>query len=185
VAPITPSISIVLAVHNGVTLLSHKIEHLLALDYPDIREIIIVSDGSTDGTAELLVEYHHPRLFPIILKEHAGKAVALNAGVGQAHADVVLFVDIRPEIAQGAILHLMRNFADPKVGCVAGELILRQRSRDDVTAVVGGLYWRYEQWIRTCEAVSDSTVGVYGGFYAIRRELAVEQPAGMILDDVF
>jgi poly-beta-1,6-N-acetyl-D-glucosamine synthase len=185
IAPITPGISIVLAVHDGVALLPQKIEHLLALDYPNIQEIIIVSDGSTDGTAELLAENHAPRLFPIILKEHAGKAVALNAGVRQAHADVVLFVDIRPEIAQGAIQHLVSNFADPKVGCVAGELILRQGSREGVTGAVGGLYWRYEQWIRTCEAVSDSTVGVYGGFYAIRRELAVEQPAGMILDDVF
>ena len=57
-----PGISIVLAVHNGVALLSRKIHHLLSLDYPNIQEVIIVSDGSTDGTAELLAEYHHPRL---------------------------------------------------------------------------------------------------------------------------
>ena len=54
VAPITPSVSIVLAVHNGVALLPQKIEHLLGLDYSNIQQIIIVSDGSTDGTAELL-----------------------------------------------------------------------------------------------------------------------------------
>ena len=54
VAPITPSVSIVLAVHNGVLLLPRKIQNLLAIDYPNIKEIIIVSDGSTDGTAELL-----------------------------------------------------------------------------------------------------------------------------------
>ena len=185
VAPITPSISIVLAVHNGVALLSRKIDHLLGLDYPNIKEIIIVSDGSTDGTAELLAEYHHPRLSPIVLKQHVGKAVALNSGMAQAHADVVLFVDIRPEIASGAIQHLVSNFADPKVGCVAGELILHQGDHDGATAAVGGLYWRYEQCIRAWEAMSDSAVGVYGGFYAIRRELATEQPTGMILDDLF
>ena len=100
-------------------------------------------------------------------------------------ADVILFVDIRPEIAPSAIHHLVSNFADPSVGCVAGELILRQGGHDGATAAVGGLYWRYEQRIRTWEAMSDSTVGVYGGFYAIRRELATEQPAGMILDDLF
>ena len=155
------------------------------MDYPTIQEIIIVSDGSTDGTAELLGEYYHPRLVPIVLKEHTGKAVALNTGVAQARADVILFVDIRPEIAPGAIQHLVNNFADPKVGCVAGDLILRQEGHYGATEAVGGLYWRYEQWIRMCETMSDSTVGVYGGFYAIRRELAVMQPDGMILDDVF
>jgi hypothetical protein len=50
---------------------------------------------------------------------------------------------------------------------------------------VGGFYWRYEQWLRTCESAFDSPVGVYGGFYAIRRELATRQPDGIILDDMF
>ena len=183
--PITPSVSVVLAVHNGAALLPSKIDHLLALDYPNIKEIIIVSDGSTDGTAELLTSQHHARLSSIILNEHSGKAVAVNAGVARATADVILFVDIRPEIAPGAIQQLVGNFADPKIGCVAGELILRQEGHDVPSAAVSGVYWRYEKWIRTCESISGSPVGVYGGFYAIRRELAVPQPAGMILDDMF
>ena len=72
VAPITPSVSIVLAVHDGVDLIQRKIEHLLCLDYPNIREIVIVSDGSTDGTAELLARQQNPRLRCIILEEHRG-----------------------------------------------------------------------------------------------------------------
>ena len=185
VAPITPSVSVVLAVHNGVLLLPHRIQHLIGLDYPNIREIIIVSDGSTDGTAELLARERHPRVRSIVLQEHGGKAVAVNAGVAEATADVILFVDIRPDIAPGGIQQLVSNFADRKVGCVAGNLKLRQEGHDAVSTAVGGLYWRYEQWIRTCEALSDSPVGVYGGFYAIRRNLAVRQPAGIILDDMF
>jgi cellulose synthase/poly-beta-1,6-N-acetylglucosamine synthase-like glycosyltransferase len=185
VNPISPSVSIVLAVHNGAVLLPRKIEHLLGLDYPGIKEIIIVSDGSTDGTVELLARQRHPRLTTVILDEHNGKAVAVNAGVAKATADVILFVDIRPEIAPGAIQQLVSNFADPKVGCVAGELILRTGIHDDASAAVSGVYWRYEKWIRTCESIYSSPVGVYGGFYAIRRELAVPQPDGMILDDMF
>ncbi len=185
VSPISPSVSVVMAVHNGEALLPLKIEHLLGLDYHNINEIIIVSDGSTDGTAELLAHEHHPRVIPIILDEHCGKAVAVNAGMAKATGDVILFVDIRPEIAAGAIQQLVSNFADPKVGCVAGELILRQECHDNASAAVGGMYWRYEKWIRTCESICGSPVGVYGGFYAIRRELAIPQPAGMILDDMF
>jgi cellulose synthase/poly-beta-1,6-N-acetylglucosamine synthase-like glycosyltransferase len=185
VRAISPSVSIVLAVHNGAALLQHKIEQLLGLDYPNIKEIILVSDGSTDGTAELLARLNHPRLTTIILKEHAGKAVAVNAGVAKATADVILFVDIRPEIASSAIQHLVSNFADAKVGCAAGALILRMEGQDASSAAVSGIYWRYEEWIRRCESICGSPAGVYGGFYAVRRELATPQPAGIILDDMF
>jgi len=184
-APILPSVSVVLAVYNGASLLPGKVQHLLGLDYPNIREIIVVSDGSTDGTAEMLSSVHHPMLKTVFLKEHGGKAVAVNAGVSVATGEVLLFVDIRPEIAPGAIQRLVNNFADPAVGCVAGELILRRKNADTTTAAVGGLYWRYEQWIRKCESAIDSPVGVYGGFYAVRRDLVEPQPAGMILDDMF
>jgi glycosyltransferase involved in cell wall biosynthesis len=185
VVPIAPSVSVVLAVHNGAALLPGKVEHLRSLDYPNLKEIIIVSDGSTDGTAELLGRQRDPRIKLILLKEHVGKAVAVNAGVEKATADVILFVDIRPQIAPGSVQRMMRNFADPKVGCVAGELILRHDGHDATSMAVGGFYWRYEQWIRKCESTFDSPVGVYGGFYAVRRELAVRQPEGMILDDMF
>ena len=185
IASVTPSVSIVLAVHNGVSLLTQKLQHLIDLDYPNINEIIVVSDGSTDGTAELLARQQHPRLKAISLPTHVGKAAALNAGVAQATADIILFVDIRPEIAAGAIAHLVSNFADPQVGCVAGELSLRHDTHDAASAAVSSFYWRYEQWIRKSEALFDSPVGVYGGFYAIRRELATPLPAGIILDDMF
>ena len=175
----------VFAVHNGAALLQGKIDHLLSLDYSNIKEIIIVSDGSTDGSAELLLRQRHPRLTSIILDEHCGKAVAVNAGVARATAEVILFVDLRPEIAQGAIQQLVSNFADPAVGCVAGELILHCKLHDSASAAVSGIYWRYEKWIRTRESIFASPVGVYGGFYAIRRELAVPQPPGIILDDMF
>jgi cellulose synthase/poly-beta-1,6-N-acetylglucosamine synthase-like glycosyltransferase len=184
-APITPSVSVVLAVHNGIALLPRKIQHLLDLDYPNIEEIVIVSDGSTDGTAELLARQQHPLLKTIVLKEHGGKAVAVNAGVAQAKGEVILFLDLRQGIAPGAIQQLVTNFADATVGCVCGRLTLLPTGQDAASGAVGGVYWRYEQWLRGCEATIDSPVGVCGCFYAIRRELAARQPAGIILDDMF
>jgi cellulose synthase/poly-beta-1,6-N-acetylglucosamine synthase-like glycosyltransferase len=184
-APIHASVSIVLAVRNGLPLLEHRIQQLIALDYPNIQEIIIVSDGSTDGTAEFLVAQNRPQLRSVILQEHGGKALAVNAGIARATAELIVFVDLRPEIAPGALQQLVSNFADPTIGCVAGEYVLAQDSQSDGSASVGRAYWLYEQWLRNTEARIDSVVGVPGCFFAVRRALATEQPPGIILDDMF
>ncbi len=194
-------ISIVMAVHNGAAMLPAQLDHLLSLEPELVREIIVVSDGSTDGTDRILTQTllnavpdpAHPgawdrgmnRLKPILLPTQGGKTTAVNAGAAAAKGDILLFVDIRPRIESGALTSLLANFADPRVGCVAGELLLGTTGQDATASAVSGLYWRYEQWIRNCEAAVDSPVGVYGGFYAIRRALAVSAPAGLILDDMF
>jgi poly-beta-1,6-N-acetyl-D-glucosamine synthase len=178
-------VSIVMAVHNGASSLRQQIEHLTMLDPERVSEVVIVSDGSTDGTAEILEQTHHPRLRAIILPEQGGKAAALNQGIAAANGEILLFIDIRPKVAPGALAQLMSNFADSTVGCVAGELVLNTDGHDAAASAVSGVYWRYEQWIRNCEAAFDSPVGVYGGFYAARRSLVRQFPPGIILDDMF
>lgn len=185
-ADICPTVSVIMAVRNGAPLLSEKIDHLLSLDYPKgLMEIIVASDGSHDGTNKILGKVTDPRFVPIICPEHRGKASAVNAAIRCATNDILVFVDIRPRLEADALRQLVSNFADPTVGCVTGELSLRIDHHDTGTRVVGGLYWRYEQWIRKCEALTGSTVGVYGGFYAVRRELATVLPEALILDDMY
>ena len=183
--PIDASVSIVMAVHNGAHLLRGQIDHLASLDPVYVREVIIVSDGSDDGTAEILRGVNDSRVRTIILEEQVGKAAALNHGIAAASSEILLFVDIRPKVAHGALKTLLSNFADPSVGCVAGELVLNTAGHDAAASAVSGFYWKYEQWIRNCEAAWDSPVGVYGGFYAARRTLVTVFPAGIILDDMF
>jgi cellulose synthase/poly-beta-1,6-N-acetylglucosamine synthase-like glycosyltransferase len=184
-SPILPSVSIILAVHNGADRLRQKIDHLLSLDYPQDRlQIVISSDGSTDETDSIIEEYPNSSIKHIRCAEHRGKAAALNAGMRIATAEILLFLDIRPWMERGALQFLVSNFADPSVGCVAGELVLRDDGHDAGAKAVGGLYWRYEQWIRNSEATVDSPLGVYGGFYAVRRKLATPLPEGTILDDM-
>jgi cellulose synthase/poly-beta-1,6-N-acetylglucosamine synthase-like glycosyltransferase len=182
---ILPTVSIILAVHNGAALLRQKVAHLLSLDYPRDRiEIEIVSDGSTDATDDILKEFQDPHVKSFRCPVHSGKAEALNIGMQSATGEILLFLDIRPWIESNALQLLISNFEDPRVGCVAGELVLRDDGHDAGAKAVGGLYWRYEQWIRSCEAKVDSPLGVYGGFYAVRRKLASALPAGTILDDM-
>jgi len=183
--PILPTVSIILAVHNGATVVRRQITRLLLLDYPsNLLNIIVVSDGSTDGTNEILSSIRHPSVKIILWQERRGKAAAVNAGLQSAKGEVVLFVDIRPQPARNSLRLLVSNFADPSIGCVTGELILRDESHSAGAKAVGGLYWRYEQWIRKCESQVDSPLGVYGGFYAVRRVLTRPLPEATILDDM-
>jgi len=180
-----PSVTIILAVHNGAALLRQKVAHLLSLDYPQDRlDIAIISDGSTDGTDKILEEFRGSRIRCTRCSEHNGKAAALNLGMQTATGEILLFLDIRPWIESNALQFLISNFADPSVGCVAGELVLSEDGHDAGAKAIGGLYWKYERWIRNSEAAVDSPLGVYGGFYAVRRNLARALPNGVILDDM-
>lgn len=183
--PIAPSVSVVMAVHNGAAMLPAQIDHLASLDPSLVREVIVVSDGSSDGTEQILANLKKDRFTPVVLEKQEGKAAALNAGVARATGEILLFIDIRPRLANDALTLLVSNFADPTVGCVAGELLLNTAGHDATASAVSGVYWKYEQAIRNCEATFDSPVGVYGGFYAVRRALYTPFPAGIILDDMF
>ena len=180
------AVSLIMPVHNGAAIIQAKMQHLLALDPAIVKQIIVVSDGSTDNTAELLEEFRDPRLKVLQLTEQVGKAQALNQALLKANCELVVFVDIRPKMEEGALRSMISNFADRSVGCVAGELIVHRGDAHDAAASsMGGAYWKYEQWIRTSEAKWNSPVGVYGGFYAVRRRLSRSFPPGLILDDMF
>jgi cellulose synthase/poly-beta-1,6-N-acetylglucosamine synthase-like glycosyltransferase len=173
-----------LAVHNEEKYLRAKLENLDALDYPAERlEVIVVSDGSTDGTNEILDAWEDSKRRFAIVAAHRGKANALNIGMAQARGEIVCFTDARQTIAFDGLSNLVENFADPTVGCASGELILRDDSKPNALGGVG-LYWRLEKQIRKWEGIAGSTVGVTGAFYAIRRTLLTFIPEGTILDDV-
>ena len=86
--PVDAAVSVVMAVHNGAHLLRGQIDHLTALDPAYVREVIIVSDGSNDGTAQILEQVHDPRVRTIILEEQVGKASALNHGIAAASSEI-------------------------------------------------------------------------------------------------
>jgi len=184
--PVEPLVSVVMVVRNEEAVLAQKLRNLLELDYPENKlRIVVVSDGSSDGTESILREHaRNPRVHVMLNQLPGGKAAGLNAGVSIAQREVVVFTDARQEIERGAIRLLMENFADPEVGAVSGELMLG----DPVTGETGrgmGLYWQIEKRVRELEAASHSVVGATGALYAVRRELVPEVPPETILDDVF
>jgi poly-beta-1,6-N-acetyl-D-glucosamine synthase len=187
-APVTPDVSIVMAIYNGAKYLPEKLQNLAELDYPkDHIETIVISDGSTDETDGILSNYasHGDGKFRALLStEHKGKAVALNDGLRAATGTIVFFTDVRQKIAPDALRNMVSNFADPSVGCVSGELLFGKDTANTSSEGMG-LYWKMEKKIRYWEALGDSTVGATGAIYATRRSLTPELPEGTILDDVY
>ena len=179
-------ISIVIVVRNEERVLEDKLRNLLTLDYPSERcQIVVVSDGSTDRTEEILREHAgNPRVQVVMNQLSRGKASGLNDAFDLAHGDLVVFTDARQKIEPGALRLLAESFADPNVGCVSGELMLGDLDSGE-TGRGMGLYWRIEKQVRELEAASGSVVGATGALYAARRDLLTAVPEGTILDDVY
>src|SRR5205807_1092344 len=167
---------------------------LLALDNPaDRRQIVVVSDGSTDQTASVLAAYGD--VVDLVAISASGKASALNAGVARAEHEILVFADARQLFAPDALRALVAPFADPQIGAVSGELILDCEDRPEHAPAPAGsgastvstgisLYWRYEKWLRRHESTIRSLLGVTGAIYALRRSLWRPLPPETILDDV-
>jgi cellulose synthase/poly-beta-1,6-N-acetylglucosamine synthase-like glycosyltransferase len=182
---ILPTVSIVMVVRNEAAVLDRKLRNLIGLNYPaELCEVVIVSDGSSDATTQILEHNESARIRVVVRPEGCGKAAGLNEAVKIASNDIVVFTDARQEIETDALQLLMENFADPAVGCVSGELLLGDPQSGEAARGVG-LYWRMEKAIRQLEADSGSVVGATGAFYAVRRNLLVPVPPETILDDVF
>jgi cellulose synthase/poly-beta-1,6-N-acetylglucosamine synthase-like glycosyltransferase len=181
-----PSVSIVMIVRNEAGVLEGKLRNLMALDYSaELVEIVVVSDGSTDGTNEILLRSAQgSRVRVVMTPESRGKAAGLNDAIAAAQGEIVVFTDARQKIEAGAIRLLASQFADPEVGCASGELMLGNPDSGEVVRGMG-LYWRIEKTIREMESASGSVVGATGAIYAVRRQLLVPVPAGTILDDVY
>jgi cellulose synthase/poly-beta-1,6-N-acetylglucosamine synthase-like glycosyltransferase len=178
-----PAVTVILAAHNEETRITARLQNLLASDYPTAKlNIIVVSDGSTDTTADKVKSLNNPRVQLITEPQRRGKAHALNLALAAARTELIVFTDVRQTFAPDAISQLVQHFSDPKIGAVSGELMI-----DPAASAVGGsvdFYWKLEKFIRHAESCWDSSVGCTGAIYAIRRELFQPLPADTILDDV-
>ena len=176
------TVSVIVAVYNGEQFLRRKLESLLGLSYPPgLLQILVVSDGSTDGTDAIVKSFANHKV-QLIRVPHGGKAAALNAALQRASGDILFFTDVRQEIDPDALSHLVANFADPSVGAVTGELQLLDPARAGQQADLE-LYWRYELWVRRRHSRIDSLLNTTGCIYALRRSLAEPIPPDTLTDD--
>jgi cellulose synthase/poly-beta-1,6-N-acetylglucosamine synthase-like glycosyltransferase len=177
-ADITPTISLVIVAHNEAATIAAKLENALASDYPcDKLQIIVASDGSDDGTDETVARFadRGVRLFTF---PRQGKIPALNAAVAQATGEILALTDANSLFAPDSLSALVRPFADPAVGGVAGNQCYSS-GNGNAASFGERLYWAFDRWLKSLGSRSGNVISSTGAIHAIRRDLFQPVPLGV------
>ena len=181
--PITPSVSLIIAAYNEEKVIAERLDNALAMDYPRERlQILVASDGSTDGTDDIVASYASKGVLLLSLPRR-GKIRTLNAAVARASGKILVFTDANIMCRADTLRELVANFADPSVGGVAGHTTYTLDPASESSSYGERLYWRYDTWLKKLESQTGSIVSAHGGLYAIRRVLFRPVADGAVTDD--
>jgi cellulose synthase/poly-beta-1,6-N-acetylglucosamine synthase-like glycosyltransferase len=178
-------ISILISAYNEAQHIEATVLNKLAQDYTGELEVLVASDGSTDGTDEIVTRLAKadPRVRLIRQEPRQGKTAALNRLVELASGEILVFSDANSLYATDTVRQLLENFADPSVGYVTGKMVY---VNSDGSMIGDGCsaYMRYENWLRAVETSLGSIVGVDGGVDSVRRHLYRRMNADQLPDFV-
>ena len=179
-----PRATFIIPAYNEEKVIGEKIANTLSIDYPPDRvEVLVVSNGSTDRTAEIVRGAGDPRVTLIDLKA-PGKIQALSEGARRATGDILVFSDADFLLGHDSLKAMARKFADPAVGGVCGARDTGKAREGDATGEGEGLYGRWDRWQKVRESRIGSVFAADGLLYAIRRELYVPPRDAAQADDI-
>jgi cellulose synthase/poly-beta-1,6-N-acetylglucosamine synthase-like glycosyltransferase len=181
-ADYAPRLTVVVPAHNEEKHIERKIRSILDSDYPREKlKAVVVSDGSSDKTAEIARRFSDRNVVVIELKTRMGKPEAMNRALAEADGEAVVFTDASALLRRGALRALLSNLADAEVGCASAVLVPPEGAGVEGSM---GLYRRYENFLRRCESRIHSSLGATGALFAVRREWVGPLRADTILDDL-
>ena len=177
---VLPKVTLLIAAYNQREILMEKVRNCYGLDYPpDLLELAFVTDGSTDGSEDLLFDLPLVRVFHTPLRE--GRLAAISRAIHRVTSPIIVLTDADCMLNPESIYQVVRHFNDPLVGAVTGEIKYlggkngpkpREQSR-----------FRYDAMINQLESDFNSAVGASGGLFSFRRELFHELPEDVIFSD--
>ncbi len=177
-----PAITVVIPVYNGADVIRATIDAVLALDYPvERRQVMVVSDASTDGTDALVAAYVARGVELVRLERRVGKTAAENAALGRSRGEIVVNTDAAIRLHPQAAKELVLALADPSVGAASGRDVSVGTAETNATLSESS-YVGYEMWVRELETRLGGIVGASGSLYAIRRDLQVSLPPTVARD---
>lgn len=176
-----PDVTLFVAAYNEKDYVDSKVKNSYSLEYPkDKVKQIWITDGSDDGTPELLKQYEGVEVFH--QPERRGKIAAMNRGIQFIKTPIVIFSDGNTMLGTESIRRIVNLFSDPSVGCVSGEKRVKLQEMDSAAATEG-IYWKYESKLKKWDAELNSVVGAAGELFAVRTELFQEVEPDTLLDD--
>lgn len=177
-----PEVSLLIAAYNEEDTIADKIKNSLELDYPkDKMEIVVVSDGSTDRTDEIVKSFESSGIRLFRVEGRVGKTEARNQAVLAMRREIIVFSDATAVYEKDAIKKLVRNFADPSVGMVSGNLTYFEKGQSSM-GLATKLYWNYEKSIKKAQSRLYTLTGAVGCINAFRRKLYHVLPPNIIED---
>ena len=124
-----PEVSVLIPAYNEESVIVETVRAALASKYPKL-EVLVVDDGSADHTAELVrANFGRDPRVRLLMQSNHGKPSALNHGLAEALGEIVVSIDADTIVDPDAIPRLVRHFADPNVGAVAGNVKVMNRNR--------------------------------------------------------
>lgn len=178
----TPSVTVLIAAYNEADVLREKLNNSLSLEYPeDYLNILLVSDGSTDQTEQIVKEFEDKGITFIANPINQGKATALNMGMDSITSDIVILSDANVMYETNVVRKLVRHFADDSIGAVSGKVVLLNEGLSYSDAE--NAYYSVEHNIQQLESDTGNLIGADGAMYAIRRELFRPLAPDTLLDD--
>jgi len=178
-----PEVTLFVAAYNEKDYVHEKVKNSFSLEYPQekVRQVW-VTDGSNDGTPDILKQYADKGVEVYHEEARGGKIGAMNRGMKFVKSPIVIFSDGNTNLGHESIRRIVNMFSDPKVGCVSGEKRIYQKDSDSA-AGTEGIYWKYESALKKWDAELYSVVGAAGELFAIRTEFFQHVEQDTLLDD--
>ena len=180
-----PTITVLVPAYNEEAVIAAKVKNCLSLDYPpELLDIVVVSDASIDSTDSIVTTFEQEapeRLRLHRMDQRGGKTAGINAAMRTIDSDITVFTDTNVTLDVDSLKYIANALAAPSVGGVAGQLTYVNADASE-TAQSGGLYWRYEEFIKRNEGLCGSIMGADGSIFAIESHLYRQLPSH-VMDD--
>jgi len=184
VSPLTfePEVTLVVSAFNEADFIEQKIRNSLALDYPAGKlKWLFITDGSNDATPGIIIKFNQIEL--LHQPERKGKVAAMNRAIKFVETPYVIFSDANTLLNAGAVREIVKHYADPLVGGVAGEKIIISKEKDKAAGAGEGIYWKYESLLKKLDSELYSVVGAAGELFSVKTSLFHEASENTIIED--
>ncbi len=179
-----PEVTLLVAAYNEADFIEEKIHDSLAIDYPKGKlKFLFVTDGSDDGTPDIIARY--PEIKLMHQPPRAGKIAAVHRAMPHVDTPITIYTDANTYLNKDVVRKIVRHYEDPRVGAVAGEKRIHSKSTDSASGAGEGIYWKYESALKKWDSELYSVVGAAGELFSIRTDLHEEIPTDTVIEDFY